>query len=493
MIKHKRVAILGAGVSGLTAAYHLHKLDPALELTLFESSDRVGGVIQTEALKRFRIEHGPDSLLTQVPWGLDFCRRLGIANELVGTNERHLGVYVVCRGRLRRLPDGLALMAPQRLWPVIPSPILSIRGKLRLACEYFLPRRQQATDESLTQFITRRLGREAFERLIQPLVSGIYMGSPDSLSIRATFPRFVEMEAQHGSLIRAMRAQKKAPTNQAPRSSNWPSAGGPRYGMFVAPRGGMEQIPQAIAACLPEGALRLRCQVQEMTNDPQGRWRIATSCQPHERHSELFDAVIVATSASAAGRILRLATPSLAAELGAIDYTSCVVVNLALRRDQIRHPLDTFGFVSPRIESRSVTACTFSSVKYASRAPAGWCLLRVFLGGAAGPEALDWSADGKVKQVVLQELKALLDIRSEPSLFIVRRLPRVMPQYELGHLDRVDRIERIVNRVPGLTLAGNAYHGAGVAHCIHSGELAAEQVHEYFESAQCHCQRGVEV
>jgi protoporphyrinogen/coproporphyrinogen III oxidase len=483
----KRIAVIGAGMSGLAAAHRLHELDPSVHLDIFDSADRVGGVVRTEVVRirtetllSFRIEHGPDSLLTQVPWGLNLCRRLGMAGELIGTGPRHHGVYTVCRGRLRRVPDGLALMAPQRLWPIVTSSILSLRGKLRLACERFVAPRRDSSDESLAQFVTRRLGREAFERLVQPLVSGIYMGSPDCLSVRATFPRFVEMEQQHGSLIRAMRLQAAAATHPA-GGGKAPSTGGPSYSMFVAPREGMEQIPLAIAARLPAEGIRLQSPVRELTRLADGRWRVIIAARPGELHAEFFDAVVVATSAPAAARLLHDAVPSLAAELAAIDHTSCVVANLAFRRDQIKHPLDAFGFVSPSIERRSITACTFSGVKYADRAPQDWCLLRVFLGGAMNPQAIEWT-DNEVRRAALSDLQALLGARGEPLFFKVQRWRRTMPQYELGHLDRLERMERIIQQLPSLALAGNAYRGAGVAHCIQSGERAAERLLEHLKS-----------
>jgi oxygen-dependent protoporphyrinogen oxidase len=474
MSDSKRVAIIGGGISGLAAAHRLHELAPTSELALFESSERLGGVIRTEHLEGFRIELGPDSILAQVPAAIDLCSRVGIAADLIGTNPQQRGIYVVCRGRLRRMPDGLALMAPQRLWPVMISPILSIPGKLRLACEYFIPRRPEATDESLAQFATRRVGREAFDRLVQPLVSGIYMGSPDRLSVRATFPRFVEMEAKHGGLMRGLRAQRAQAQNQDARAGRF--SGGPRYGMFVAPREGMEQLVAAIVARLPPCFLRLRRCVEELTRLADGRWQIVTSSQSSGKETEVFDAVIVATSASAASRLLCDAAPGLAVELDCIEHTSCIVVNLAFHKGQIRHALDAYGFVTPLVESRSVLACTFSSVKYAGRAPKDKVLLRAFLGGAGDPQAIHWP-DDKIKEAVLSELGDLLGARGEPLFFKVQRWRRTMPQYELGHLERIERIEHLLDSVPGLALAGNAYRGVGVAHCIQSGENAAAQVH----------------
>lgn len=469
----KRIAIIGGGVSGLAAAYRLRELQPDAEVTLFESANRLGGVIRTEEIDGFRLEYGPDSLLTQVPWGLELCRRIGLANDIIPTAAKPQGVYVVCRGRLQKVPSGLALMAPQRIWPLIASPILSVRGKLRLAGEYFVPARQDTSDESLAAFVSRRLGREAFERIVQPLVSGIFMGSPDALSVQATFPRFVEMEQKYGGLIRGARAGTGKPeTAQAAK------AGGPAYGMFVAPRHGMEQITQALAGSLPPESIRLSTVVEQIVRESDGRWRIASRAAGAPSESEVFDALIVAAPAPAAARLLNAAAPSLAAELAAIDHTSCVVVNIAFARDQIGDPLDAFGFVTPLIERREVTACTFSSIKYPGRAPDGQCLLRAYLGGAANPAAIDWT-DHAVKRAALDDLNQLLRIRGEPTLFTISRHRRTMPQYELGHVARVDQIEKLVARLPGLALAGNAYRGGGVAHCIHSGELAAQQIAEH--------------
>ena len=481
MAGEKRVVIIGGGISGLAAAHRLRELDPSIRVRLLESSDRIGGVIRSEHDHGCCIEHGPDSLVTTVPWGLDLCRRIGLEESLVPANSQHHGVYVVCRGRLRRMPDGLVLMAPKRLWPVIASPILSLRGKLRLACECIVPRRTQITDESLKQFVMRRLGTEAFERLVQPLVSGIYMGSPDCLSAAATFPQFVEMETKFGSLMRGMWAQQARLKAQGPSARQKPTI--TPAAMFVAPREGMEQLPKAIAAQLPPDVIQLHCRVQELSRQRDGQWHVK-SAQGHEQPAnETYDAVIIATSAHAAARLLFDSAPSLAGELAAIEHGSCVVVNVSFVRNQIKQPLDAHGFVVPLVEGRAVSACTFSSVKYPHRAPRETCLMRAFLGGAASPEALHWP-DSQIKHVVLDELDGLLGISGEPLLFKVTRSRRVMPQYELGHLERLERIERIIQCLPGLKLAGNAYHGVGIAHCIHSGELAAEQVYERLAARQ---------
>jgi oxygen-dependent protoporphyrinogen oxidase len=237
----------------------------------------------------------------------------------------------------------------------------------------------------------------------------------------------------------------------------------------------MEQLVQALVARLPPEAIRLKTAVDSVKPCGPHRWRIVTRSPGEEPRDELFDAVVLASPAPVAARVLHGALPALAAEFSGIDYASCVVVNLAFRRDEIGHKLDAFGFVTPRVERRMVTACTFTSVKYPGRAPAGWCLLRAYLGGAVNPQVVEWP-DSQVKHAVLDDLAPLLQVRAEPRLMTIRRHRRAMPQYELGHLARVERIDELVARLPGLAVAGNAYHGAGVAHCIHSGELAAEQV-----------------
>jgi oxygen-dependent protoporphyrinogen oxidase len=265
-----RVAVIGGGISGLAAAHRLTELDPRANVSIFESSHRLGGAIATESVDGFRIESGPDSMLSQLPWGVDLCCRIGITDELIGTNSKHRQTWIVRSGRLIPLPDGLAIMAPRRLWPTVCSPILSVRGKLRLACEPFIRRRTQATDESLADFASRRVGREAFERLVQPLVSGIYMADPHRLSIQAALPKFAAMESEHGSLIRA--ARRSAKTNPKTPAETKPSL--IPSSMFVAPRTGMEGLVTALAQRLPAGSIRRSSTVQELIQKPEGGWQL---------------------------------------------------------------------------------------------------------------------------------------------------------------------------------------------------------------------------
>ncbi|PAY19501.1 protoporphyrinogen oxidase [Rhodopirellula sp. SM50] len=473
--KH-RIAIVGAGISGLAAAHQLSRSDATLEITVFEASDRLGGVLQTECTDGFCIELGPDSVLSRMPWAVNLFRDLGISDQLINTNPAHHGVDVVCRGRLEGLPDGLAMMAPQRIWPMVTTPILSWRGKLRLAAERLIPRRDASDDESLAAFACRRLGREAFERLVQPLAGGIYMGDPEQLSINATFPQFVEMESKYGSLIKAARAGAKTQRAAVPGAKHQrPGAGGPEYSLFVAPRRGLGSAIEALAAGLGNCRICTDHQVLSLSRDHTGWVLQVKPAGNAATRQEAFSAVILAVPAHHAGSMLQSADHELAQALSEIPYAGCVVVNLAYDRDAFPRELDNFGFLVPHVEQRPVLACTFSSVKYAGRAPDGKVLIRAFLGGACREEVMQWS-DELIVQTVQDELRQLMHVSKPPLFSRIKRWHRAMPQCVLGHAQRVERIEQLAAKHPHLALAGNAYHGVGIPHCIRSGQQAAERV-----------------
>ncbi len=464
-----QIAVIGGGISGLAAAHRLIELQPSLQVSVFEAGERCGGVIATERTDGFQIELGPDSLLRALPWGVDLCRRLGIADALQDTNAQQKQTWIVRSGELHPLPEHLGIMAPSRLWPALKSPILSTAGKVRLAGECFVLRRNESSDESFAAFAQRRFGREAFERLVQPLVSGIYMADPQKLSMQAALPRFVEMESRHGSLIRAARHALRQKNQDGPRRES----GAAGQSMFVAPCAGLGHLIETLQSRLPAGTIKLRSPVQSLVRTPDGRWDVSVLGGPSA--SEAFSGVILATPSDGAVRLLQRVHGSLSAELAAIKHSGCVVVSLAYPRDQIAHRLDGYGFVVPAIENRSIIACTFSSVKYAERAPEGHVLLRVFLGGATRPEALA-VGDDCLLSIATQELTPLLGLKSQPAFAHITRWPGVMPQYHVGHLDRIARIEAQVGNLPGLELAGNSYRGVGIPHCIHSGELSAERM-----------------
>ena len=476
----RRIAIIGGGIAGLAAAHRLTELDPRCRPTLFEADHRLGGVLSTVHEDGFQVEQSADNFITTVPWGVDLCKRLGLGDRLIQTNPAFRRTLVVRRGRLHRLPDGFLMMAPTRLWPLAITPLLSPLGKLRAAMEYFIPPNTDVADESMAAFVRRRLGREAFDRLVEPLVSAVYAADLEKLSVLATLSRFREMERDHGGLIRAMRRQMK----------DRPKAGaesGARYSMFVTLQDGLSSLVEAIAARLPAGAVRLGTPVTRIERRADG-WQVWSeghaargggpyvSPSPASRPPPLlFDALIVATPSPTAASMLRPIDPTLADDLASIAHSGTAVLSLGYATDQIGVPIDGMGVVVPAIENSPILACSFSSRKYPHRAPDGKELLRVFVGGARRPELAQMD-DAQLHPLVLGELSRLLRIRGEPCYCNVARWPGTMPQYHVGHRELVARIEARAAALPGLALAGNAYHGVGLPDCIHGGQLAAERV-----------------
>jgi len=461
-----RVVVVGGGIAGLAAAHRLTELarerGEVIDLTLLEAADRLGGTIATERTQNFLIEAGPDSFISEKPWALALAERLGLGTRLVRTDDRFRRTYVLRAGHLLPLPDGFQLLAPARFWPLVSSRLFSWPGKLRMAMDLALPRRIGAEDESLGSFVRRRLGVEALERVAQPLVAGIYTADPDTLSLAATMPRFLEMERTQRSLILALwRAARPAE-----------GVSGARWSLFVTFADGMEEFTRALADRLPPGSVRLKERVVGLRREGAG-WRVGLA----DASAVEADAVIVAAEAHQAARMVRDLDPSLAHLLEAIPYASSATVTLAYRREEIAHPLDGFGFVVPRIEQRPLLACTFSSVKYPGRAPAGHVLLRVFLGGALD-EGILKEDDERMLAIVRAQLKELLGVTAPPLLSRVHRYPASMAQYLVGHLGTVAAIETRVAQLPGLALAGSAYHGVGISDCVHSGEDAAARALE---------------
>jgi len=479
----KRVAVLGGGITGLAAAHRLRELDPTCDVTLFEASSRLGGVLKTVRRDGYLVEHSADNFITSVPWGLDLCRRLGFEHQLLSTNPGRRGALVVHRGRLEPVPAGFMLMAPSQIWPIVTTRILSPWGKLRLASECLVPRRTSDEDESLAAFARRRLGRETFERIVQPLVGGIYTADPEKLSLASTLPRFIEMERSHGSLIRAALAGRGQQPNGTAQPSGSPlqagSRSGARYELFVAPRDGMSSLIQALADRLPSNCVQLNAPVQRIEPAADGQWsvqlgetRSGDAVNGRPWHG---DAVILATPAPVTARLVRGFDPALADELGQIEYAGTAIVCVAVAEAQIGRPLDSFGFVVPAVERRLILAGSFSSVKFVGRAPDGKVLLRVFIGGACQAELLQKS-DEALQAIALDELRSLIQLQGQPQWMEVVRWPQAMPQYHVGHCQRVRQIVAAAARWPHLALAGNAYEGVGVPNCIHSGETAAAQV-----------------
>lgn len=466
--RSKRIVVVGSGIAGLAAAYRLQERceqeGTPCEVRVVEAAARPGGAISTTHRDGFVLESGPDTIFTDKPWGLDLIRRLGLDEQVIGTSETYRRTFVVRDGALHPLPEGFALMGPTKPWPFLQSGLLSWSGKARAALDLMLPRGRPAADESLASFVRRRFGQEFLDRLAQPMIGGIYGADPERLSLRATFPQFLQMEATHRSVILGLRRMR--PTGRgAGRTSS-----GPRYGLFVTLKNGLQALVDAVIKKLQTGTLQLHAPVDKIAHTEQGwtlRFEDGTSLQA--------DGLILAIPAFEVARLTRDLDRDLTRQLEAIPYASSVTINLAYRREAIQHPLDGFGFVVPACEGRTIIACSFSSVKFAHRAPDGHVLLRAFAGGALQPEPFTWD-DEKLLSAVHRDLGDLLTIHTPPLWSYVVRHARVMPQYQVGHLALLAALEETLRRWPTLKLAGNAYRGVGVPDVIHSGEVAADSL-----------------
>jgi len=465
-----RIAIIGGGISGLAAAFELEERRRAgatVEYILYEASARLGGVLRTENVGGCIVEAGPDSFITEKPWASDLCRELGLGDQLIGSNDADRKTYILTKGRLVEMPDGLMFMVPTKIVPTGLSPLFSWKTKLRMTQELFHPPRAVDHDESVAAFVERHYGSEMVDRLADPLLSGIYGGEAASLSVRAVLPRFAEMERTHGSLGRAMLAARKnarKTTAAEPRKTPPP--------LFTSLKKGMQHLTETVVSRLTPASLLTNAPVQAMQREGES-WVVSAGMQ-----SDSFDAVIIALPAPAAAQVLRMVSAELSAELAAIQYSSSITVGLGYGRD-VRQALPPgFGFLVPRSEGKKLLAATFVHNKFPHRAPNDRALLRCFLAGS-NAESVWTLSDEQLIGIVRNELQQILGpqitgLRAEPLFARVYKWKSVMAQYGVGHLDRLDRMERLRQQLPGLALAGNAYRGIGVPDCIRSGREAAK-------------------
>jgi oxygen-dependent protoporphyrinogen oxidase len=478
-----RTAIVGGGIAGLAAAYELEQARKAgakVEYTLFESRDRLGGSLSSEIVDGTVLERGPDSFLTEKPAAIELCRELGLGADLIPSNDAERKTYILVRNRLVPLPDGLMFLVPTKLIPTALTRLFSLPTKVRMGLELlFPPRPSGQADEAVATLVERHFGAEAVDRLADPLLSGIYGGDATQLSARTVLPRLVEMEAEFGSLTRGMLAAhrkmraKAAAKNNGNASGPGKSHAAPRP-IFTTLRGGLQQLIDALAARLDPACVRLATPVSGLEKVADG-WMV-DACGG----TELYDAVIVASPAWAAGVLLGRVDPLLGEELSAIPYSSSITVNLVYDESQLGRLPDGFGFLVPASEGRSMLACTFVHRKFLGRTLQGKAVLRAFLGGMKN-EALLAETDIALAATVRRELSEILGAKvlspeAAPEHTQVSRWRRAMAQYAVGHQERKQRIAERAANLPGLCLAGNAYDGIGIPDCIRLGRKAAKDL-----------------
>ncbi|TVR45463.1 MAG: protoporphyrinogen oxidase [Planctomycetota bacterium] len=458
---NKRVAVIGAGVSGMACALRLRQAS-GLEVEVHEAAAQPGGVTQSSQRDGFRLECGPDSMLSIKPAALGLLRELGLEAEIQSTRPQARTSLIARGRRLIPVPEGVYLMAPGRMLPFARSPLISWPGKLRMGLDLILPRRNpELPEESLAAFVRRRLGREGLERLAQPLIGGIYTANPERLSLAATMPQFVDMERSHRSLILAMRARSQAMGSAA--------ASGPRYGLFVTLRSGLGRLSQVMAEGLGD-VLHCDSVATSCRRRPAGGWILGFA----DGRAQDYDQVVLALPAHRSAALLE-GDDLLSRLLGGIAYANIATVNIALRREDIGQLPQAAGFVVPAVDHHSLIACTFVDQKYEHRAPEGCVLLRAFCGGAMHPEDLQCSDEALVNRV-LAEIDWRFGLRRAPLFTQVNRWPRAMAQYELGHQRRCDLIDGALALRPGLHLIGNGLRGVGIPDVVQQGWNVAERI-----------------
>lgn len=468
----KHVTIIGGGITGLSAAWYLQQANASQErthvrYTILEKSDTWGGKINTETIddhndEPFIVEGGPDSFITQKPWALRLARELGMQERLLPTNDDRRRTYVLNHGRPTPLPDGVLLIVPTKFMPFALSRLISPFGKLRMGLDLFIPPRRDNGDETLADFITRRLGAEALDKIAEPLLSGIYNAEAEKQSLMATFPRFRHIEQEHGSLIRGMLAARNARQKQPP-----PPSSDSKTSMFISFKNGMHELVDTLSSRL-EGDCRLGVGVQSIQmHAPSNRYQLTLD----DGSTLLTDAIILAVPAYVAAKLLRPMAPQAAQELNQIRYVSTGTISLAFNAGEIDHPLDGFGIVIPRTEARNINAITWTSTKFDCRAPQGHVLIRAFFGGSRTPHMMD-KKDDELVTLVRRELSEIMGIEATPLFHRIFRYFDANPQYDVGHLQRVSSIESALPE--RIYVTGSPYRGIGIPDCVHQAQQTTE-------------------
>jgi oxygen-dependent protoporphyrinogen oxidase len=451
-----RVAVIGGGISGLSAAYYLAKL--GIGCTLIERQPRLGGVIRTDKVKGCVIEAGPDSFIAQKPWAFELIRALGLGGDVIGSNDHLRCTYVVKHRRLVRLPDGLMLMIPTKVMPLIASPLLGWGTKLRMAFEWLRrPSRGEFIDDSVAHFVASHYGQETVDYLAEPLLAGIYGGDPEQLSVASVLPRFVEIERKYGSLTRGVLRERARAARQAKGSP-----------LFQTLKGGLNQLVEAVEAGTRPAPVVLHGAAETLVREGSA-YRVRVNGDWVEA-----DHVVLACPAYEAGALLTALDRELAQQLEAIPYSNAITISAGYQRPQFTHPLNGFGFLVPKRERELLMACTWVGTKFAHRVPESKAVLRCFVGGQ--DESALALSDQELETHTRAELSDLMGVTTDPAFVHIARWPRSMAQYPVGHAARVRDIEARLAKLPGVHVAGNAYHGIGVPDCVRMGREAAEAI-----------------
>lgn len=476
----KSVIIVGGGISGLSTAFALLEqaasADLPLSCTLLDAAPVWGGKIVTHRVGRWVMEAGPDSFLSQKPWAMDLCRRLGIADQLINTNPVEKKASVLRGGQLHELPEGLVTFTPSQLGPFFRSGLLSWMDLARMGCDVLIPPRRSTEDESLAAFFRRRFGRHACERVMEPLMAGIYAGDAEQMSLRATFPRFYELEQTYGSVIRGMMAARRARAQIA-------ADGRPRHTMFVTLKNGLADLVAGMTARIRQGGAVLKTGVQaealRVRSHQAGRWMYDVICSDGTALSA--EALVLATPAYVSADLVRPLSPLAAGLMETIPYASTATISLIYPAAAVGRSLQGFGFVVPRVEGRDLIAATWTSIKWPHRAPPDEVSVRCYLGGV-GREAILERDDEALVRCVRDELASIVGLHATPQYVEVNRWHRAMPQYTIGHLDRLAQLEAAVSRFGGLTITGAGYRGVGLPDCIRDGAETAARALRYLQS-----------
>ncbi|MDB4338939.1 protoporphyrinogen oxidase [bacterium] len=470
-----KITIIGGGLSGLATAVKLRQYLPDSDITIFEQSSRFGGVIHSEKIGSYLVDHGADMFATNPPAAIDLCEQLGVLDDLMEPQVIGRGARIVKDSKLIPLPEGFVLMRATQLWPMLTTPLLSISGKLRFLAERWISRQsnsgqQSSVDESVSDFVTRRMGKQMLDRIVAPLAAGIYTADIRKLSMLATMGPIAKMERTHGSLAKATAARRKSGEDSVERSS-----AGARYSQFRAFRGGMVQLVDALAKQLPDDSLHTNTELKEFTRITNG-WSLKLS----DRTAECNE-LVIATPPHVASRLLESHAPEAADQLRQIEASSVAIVVIGVPRSQISKPVETFGFVVPLAENRKILACSFASAKFTGRAEKDRILMRVFVGGAMQPALLE-KKDNELIHMVQKELGDLIGLTGSPEIARVIRWNKAMPQYHVGHLNRVETIDRAMNQIDGLSLVSNALHGVGISPLIAEAEKTARKIADRYAS-----------